>query len=137
MPGINNEYIPLQQLELPELLNIMLVEDRTDSVEVISDFLKSFGYTPTVFEHSTDALSAFETESDRFDILLTDYALPEMNGIELARAFKKIKPGFPVILFSGNIQENPSSPYIERFIAKPFSPMELKNLMLDVIRTRN
>ena len=137
MPGVHNEYIPLQQLELPELLNIMLVEDRSDSVEVISDFLRSFGYTPTVFEHSTDALSAFKTESELFDILLTDYALPEMNGIELARECKTIRPDFPVILFSGNIQENPTSPYIERFIAKPFSPLELKNLMLDVIRTRN
>jgi len=137
IPGINNEYIPVQRIELPDLLNIMLVEDRHDTVDVISGFLESFGYSPEVYKHSTDALSAFRKEADRFDILLTDYAMPEMNGIELARECKTIRPDFPVILFSGNIQQDPKSPYIEKFIAKPFSPVELKNSILGVIRTRN
>jgi len=132
IPGVTGEYLPVEQ-ELPEDLSIMLVEDRKDPQEIIAGFLKEFGYAPAAFSESRHALLHFREHPSSYDLLLTDYALPEMNGLELAREFKTIKPEMPVILFSGNLQAAPESSYIEAFLKKPFSPAELRYTLIEVV----
>jgi DNA-binding NtrC family response regulator len=65
--------------------------------------IASLGYEPVGFTSSTSALEAFEADPGRFDAVLSDEAMPEMTGSELARAIHRIRPEIPIVLMSGYV----------------------------------
>ncbi len=70
-------------------------------VELNFQRLSGLGYQVVTSTSSMDALKLFEAEPDGFDLVITDYTMPAMTGIDLARALLAIKPGIPVILSFG------------------------------------
>ena len=64
--------------------------------------LAGLGYQPVGFESSTAALQAFQAEPRRFDLILTDEAMPDLVGTELAHEIRRIQPTLPIILMSGH-----------------------------------
>lgn len=80
---------------------ILLVDDEPDLVHLGVEMLGSLGYTVISTENSLTALDLFETNPESFDIVISDLVMPDLNGIQLAKALKKIRPDIPVILCSG------------------------------------
>lgn len=72
-----------------------------------------------------------ELRKQPFDLILTDYDMPRMNGLDLARVARRISPGVPVVLITGSysyredLDETGSAP-LAGFLAKPFSMTELR-----------
>ena len=108
---------------------VLFVDDEESITELGRGFLEVLGYTVIPFSSSLAALDAFTADPDRFDVIVTDYTMPEMTGIELARRIKTIRPGIPVVLCSGHASdadaERKISAGISRALQKPFS---LENL---------
>lgn len=78
---------------------IFVVDDDpavTQTFKYILDFL---GYETVLFSDSPTALEAMKSED--FDLLLSDYNMPDINGFELVKKMLEIKPGLPVIICSG------------------------------------
>jgi CheY-like chemotaxis protein len=63
--------------------------------------LAELEYEPVGFDSSAAALATFRAAPERFDLIITDEAMPDMTGTELAREIKQCRPDIPIILVSG------------------------------------
>ncbi|MCG8548935.1 MAG: response regulator, partial [Desulfobacterales bacterium] len=80
---------------------ILLVDDETAIVKMVTRFLKKFGYEVTGLSSSVEAAQVFEADPSRFDLVITDMTMPEMTGAELAEKLLGIRPDLPIIICSG------------------------------------
>jgi PAS domain S-box-containing protein len=81
---------------------IMIVDDEGMLVALAEEMLAGLGYEPVGFDSSSTALQAFRANPRRFDLVLTDEAMPDLVGTELAREIRLIRPEIPIILMSGH-----------------------------------
>jgi PAS domain S-box-containing protein len=81
---------------------VMIVDDERPLVALAKELLAGLGYQPVGFDSSTAALQAFRAEPQRFDLILTDEAMPDLVGTELAREIQRLQPTLPIILMSGH-----------------------------------
>ena len=84
---------------------ILVVDDEVMTRKVIIAYLARGGYAVQAVESGEEALQYLSSET--FDLVLTDNSMPVMSGVELAGAIKAIRPGLPVVMFSGNPPERP------------------------------
>ena len=86
----------------PHPRRILLAEDDTRLRRMTTSFLRHEGYT---VHPCSDGLHALEMAERRvpFDLLLTDFDMPHVNGLELAQACVRLRAGVPVVLVSGSI----------------------------------
>ncbi|MGA3117981.1 MAG: ATP-binding protein [Syntrophobacteraceae bacterium] len=105
-------YIPMVDVEseittrVDDLLprgseRILLVDDELTVTEIGTALLESLGYKVTSQKDSVKALDVFLSSPDEFDLLITDYTMPKLNGLDLAREVLRIQPDMPIILCTG------------------------------------
>ena len=120
---------------------ILFVDDEELLVELNFQRLSGLGYQVFTSTNSADALKLFEAGPDGFDLVITDYTMPNMTGIELARALLAIKPGTPVILISGLNEKIPPDKMkeagIRAFLPKTAGKRELAELIRRVLDTNS
>ncbi len=89
------------QPEVPaaEALRILVVDDEPMVREVIEVYLSEDNHKITTASNGREGLAAFKAA--KFDIVMTDRAMPEMDGEQMATEIKKIDPRQPVILLTG------------------------------------
>ena len=80
-------------------LNILYVEDNALVREVTYELLAQPHRQICACDSAEQALEKFSAEP--FDLVITDVSLPEMSGIDLARAILRVKPRMPIIIASG------------------------------------
>jgi PAS domain S-box-containing protein len=81
--------------------NLLLVEDDEALKEAEKNLLAELGYKVTALTSSVEALEMFRNVPDKFDIMVTDFVMPKMTGIQLSRKIHEIRPGIPVIICTG------------------------------------
>ena len=81
---------------------VMIVDDERPLVALAEEMLAELGYEPVGFDSSSAALRAFRAGPQHFDLVLTDEAMPDLIGTELARKIRQLRPAVPIILMSGN-----------------------------------
>ncbi len=112
-------------------LRILLVDDQPELCEVVTEYLTTDGHTVTSAENGAVALTQFR--SGQFDLVITDRAMPEMNGEQLAAAIHQIKPNFPVILMTGfgdlMKANGEMPPFIRLILSKPVSQISLRDAL--------
>ena len=79
----------------------LLVEDDEDTLDVTTAMLERLGYSVRAETESLKALRTFSEEPDLFDLALLDHGIADITGLELARRFRRMRPGFPVVLYTG------------------------------------
>ncbi|MBF0476775.1 MAG: response regulator [Deltaproteobacteria bacterium] len=80
---------------------ILFVDDEAELARWGKLSLERLGYT-VIFEISSlTALESFKSQPDDFDLVVTDYTMPGLTGVDLAREVVRIRPGLPVILYTG------------------------------------
>lgn len=80
---------------------ILLVEDEPAVLRVTTRLLTQLGYRVLPAGHAHDALELARTHSGTIHLLLTDVLMPDMNGVELARAVQRVLPDIRVLFMSG------------------------------------
>ena len=106
---------------------ILLVDDDRDVRAATGLMLREAGHTVTEVESGAAALDACARSDRRFDLLLTDVAMPLMNGLELAAQVRAGCPGIPVLFMTGYSDERlfgPDTP--EMVLPKPFRTLDLE-----------
>lgn len=107
---------------------ILLVEDQPAVRAVVRAMLESLGYEVEEFASPEAALGHLAAVADT-DLLVTDMVMPGMNGGEVAKRARLIKPGLPVLFISGYAGPTndslPSGGGPSEFLAKPFHPTDL------------
>jgi signal transduction histidine kinase/ActR/RegA family two-component response regulator len=81
---------------------VLLVEDDRPLLLLGEEMVAALGYEPIGFGSSTQALSIFEADPDRFDLVLTDEIMPELTGLDLAMAMHRRRSELPIILVTGH-----------------------------------
>jgi PAS domain S-box-containing protein len=80
---------------------VMIVDDERPLVALAEEITAQLGYEPVGFDSSRAALAAFSAQPRRFDAVLTDEAMPDLVGTELASEIRRMRPAIPIILMSG------------------------------------
>jgi CheY-like chemotaxis protein len=103
--------------------------------------LAELGYEPVGFESSSAALQAFRAEPQRFDLILTDEAMPDLVGTELAREIRQIQPTVPIIVMSGNggaqLKQRAGSIGANEVLRKPLQSRDLAESLARVLGSIN
>jgi PAS domain S-box-containing protein len=80
---------------------VLLVDDDPQVLEVMDEMVRLLGYRVVPMSGSPEALRAFEAAPDRFDLVVTDRTMPEINGIDLAAKIRAIRGDIPIIMCTG------------------------------------
>jgi PAS domain S-box-containing protein len=80
---------------------ILLVDDEPVLVEIGTIILKSLGYKVTSQTDSVNALEIFRSSPDEFDLVITDYTMPKMTGLDFASEVLRVRPDIPILLCTG------------------------------------
>lgn len=112
-------------------IRAMIVDDQPESRSMMRAMLIDMGITQ-IYEagDGRDALSFIDVASDMIDIIICDWNMPKMTGIELLRQLRSVWPDTPFLMVTGrkdleSIVEAKSSG-VSAYIAKPFSPAQLE-----------
>jgi len=80
---------------------ILFVDDEDLTVELNNERLTQLGYEVVGTTSSLEALKIFKREPGKFNVVITDYTMPEMTGVDLARKLLKVRSDIPIILCTG------------------------------------
>ena len=83
-------------------LRLLLVDDEALLLRAVTRMLSRRGFEVTTCLRPAEALQLFTAQPERFNLAVVNLAMPEMSGLELAARLVAIRPGFPVLLASGN-----------------------------------
>ena len=116
---------------------LLIVDDEKALVDMQRIMLESLGYRVTGVVSSTEALAVFNAQPEDFDLLLTDLAMPELDGIELSRRVLERRPDLSVILVSGfgdaPKMEEARAAGIREYLRKPVAKMQLARAVRKVL----
>jgi PAS domain S-box-containing protein len=104
LPSRHYVAAPAAAIEAPPPGNgecVLLVDDEEALVRLGEETLAALGYEPVGFSSSVAALAALRADPGRFDLVLTDEAMPGLTGSELAAEIRLLRPTLPIVLMSG------------------------------------
>jgi len=85
--------------------HVLFLDDSEALVSAMVRSLSRRGYRVSGYSSPEEALHALREQPRAYDVVVTDYIMPGMNGLEVARAVAAIQPSLPVLLFSGHIDD--------------------------------
>src|SRR6185436_20490673 len=102
---------------------IYVVDDEPILLELAAFILEPLGYRLKTFRNPDVAFQDFQSSRERPKLLITDYAMHQMNGMELLEKCKTADPKLKILLISGTVGEDiyhdsPIQP--DKFLAKPY-----------------
>ena len=80
---------------------ILFVDDEEALVQLGGKLLQMLGYDVVGQTNSVEALEVFRAQPERFDLVVTDYTMPRLTGIDMAEKLMRIRPDIPIILCTG------------------------------------
>jgi DNA-binding response OmpR family regulator len=116
-------------------MSILLVEDSERIRSLVRAILSAIESPVVEADSAEGALALAETGSDRFELLITDLAMPGMSGLDLAMRLRERHPSLRVLCMSGHTL--PSVPAGDiHFIGKPFRPDEFLAKVRELLDVR-
>lgn len=120
---------------------VLLIDDDLQLLKMAQRIIERLGYNVISHANGFEALEIFRDLPNQFDLVITDYRMPDMNGAELCREILKIKPDIPIIMCSGYSSEfsrsDASALGIKWFIRKPLMKKDFAILIEDVLADKN
>ncbi|NDY74390.1 hypothetical protein DO021_19155 [Desulfobacter hydrogenophilus] len=120
--------------------SILLVDDEVSVAKFESRMLSRLGYQLTTKTNSVDALNAFKSNPDFFDLVISDMTMPHMTGDQLAKEILSIKPGMPIIICTGFSERIINQSWAENesigvkgFLMKPIVKSDMAQMVRDVL----
>jgi two-component system, cell cycle sensor histidine kinase and response regulator CckA len=111
---------------------VLFLDDELLVVRVATRMLRRLGYEPVGFIEVKDALDAVRAAPDAFDLVITDWNMPEMNGLDVARALRAIRGDLRVGLTSGEHpipEEALAAAGVRALLDKPFALGQLADFV--------
>jgi PAS domain S-box-containing protein len=119
---------------------VLLIDHENTIVDLNKERLRSLGYKVVASTSSAKALDIFKKRPDRFDLVITDYSMPTLSGIDLAGELLNIRPDIPIVLYTGkgdvNLPEKVKKAGIREFLMKPLAKQELALAVRKVLDAR-
>ncbi len=119
-----------------ESIFIYVVDDEPTLLELAEYILEMEGYQFEKFEEPKKALAAFQAADPKPDLMITDYVMLGMDGLQLVGECRRIKPDLKSILVSGTVQEevvHRSPTKVDSFLRKPYLAEEFLATIREVL----
>ena len=108
---------------------ILFVDDEKPLAKAGRDLLEKLGYAAWGISDAKEALDLFLRDPQKFDLIITDMAMPGMTGPDLAREMFKLRPEIPIILCTGHHDKMDAARAkamgFKAFLLKPVKVVEL------------
>ena len=85
--------------------NVLYIDDDDVMVVMVQRLLERLGYSVTCLGDPTRAIEVVRAAPQAFDVVVTDLNMPELSGLDVARALQRIRAELPVIISSGNLPD--------------------------------
>lgn len=111
------------------ITTILFVDDEEEIAEMEKQILENFGFRVIAKTDCLDALQIFSSKPDGFDLVITDYIMPDRTGLDFAEELLRIRSDIPVVICTGysehTIEESAWKLGIRSFLQKPYSTQEI------------
>ena len=118
--------------------DILVVDDDRIILEVVRRILEREGFVAHCVASGEEAIKQIKERT--FSLMITDFNMPGLNGLELARKGLELAPQMPIIMDTGGLSPNitlmAKEIGIAKVLAKPFLPAELLKSIREVIGTK-
>jgi CheY-like chemotaxis protein len=116
---------------------ILFVDDEKAMVDAIQPMIERLGYKVNSRTSSIEALETFRANPDRFDLVITDFTMPNMTGMELAKELLKLRSDILIILCTGYSEyineAKAKASGIRAFLTKPVVLGDIANIIRKVL----
>ena len=118
---------------------VLLADDEEEVRASTAAMLETLGFEVVTVADGQEAVDLFERTGTRFDLILLDLTMPRLDGREAFRALRRIRPGIPVILYSGYSEHESLQDALDQgfaaFLQKPFLLADLRLTVHQVLST--
>ncbi|MBP8297274.1 MAG: response regulator, partial [Burkholderiales bacterium] len=120
--------------------HILYLDDDEAQVFLIKRMLERWGYRVSAYLEQREALDALLGGDQHFDLMVTDFNMPGISGLDVARAIRDARPGLPVVMVSGYITDELRAQAlaagVRELIAKPHEVEELRDVVQRLVGSR-
>ncbi len=118
---------------------IYVVDDEPMLLELATVILEPQGYQVRSFRDPELVVEVFTKASPRPAVVITDYAMHSMNGMQLTEQLRRLEPRQRILLVSGTVgedvfRESPSKP--DMFLAKPYQAIQLTAVVKSLVERK-
>jgi FixJ family two-component response regulator len=116
---------------------VFVVDDNAMLVEFAATVLEAAGFTVKHFSDPKAMLLAIQDANPKPVVLVTDYEMGEMNGLELIQFSHKVHPALKTVLLSGTVDDSITTTRaakVHRFLGKPYEPAQLQKVVAELMR---
>ncbi|MBS0344661.1 MAG: response regulator, partial [Proteobacteria bacterium] len=118
---------------------LLVVDDNATNRRVLALQAAKWGMESLPVEAPAKALQLLEEQGDEaFDLAIIDMHMPEMDGVELARRVRQLRPALPLVLFSslGRRESGDAEKLFDAFLAKPVRQSQLFDTLMNLLAGR-
>jgi CheY-like chemotaxis protein len=139
VPGWQPVQPVLPESPQPVTGKVLIVEDEIDTLKFVSETVQSFGYSVISEGDAVRALQIFKERSDEIALVISDIFMPAIDGRDLIKNFKAIKPSVKVIAMSGYQIEDfvRQDIPLDDFLRKPFDGIDLVRKVNKLVRPKS
>ncbi len=112
--------------------NILVVDDDPLALELIKEVLQGRGYNVIATDKPLLGVKLFKSNLRKIDLVITDLAMPFMDGEKLLKTIKEMEPGAKFLVISGFLEEYKSLE-ADGILRKPFDPIDLLSMVREIL----
>jgi len=117
--------------------SVLVVDDEQTVGEFMRELLATWGLEATYVARPREAFDIVAQNPARFDLVITDQAMPRMTGLELARALRAVRPDLPVVLYTGFGDQVSAAELdaagVRALLGKPVQPQKLSAVLREAL----
>ena len=117
--------------------HILYIDDDESQAFLFKRMLERWGYRVSAYQEQRDALDALRNGDMQIDLAVTDFNMPGLSGLEVARAIREARPDVPVIMVSGyvtaQLRNDAAAAGVRALISKPHDVEEFRDLLQQLI----
>lgn len=116
--------------------SILFVEDDQDQLVLIPRVLSQLGYSVMALPTGREAYEHVVADNRPIDLIITDYDMPEMNGLQLAQRIETVNPQIPIIIVTGRKKPegmDSAAANIKKLISKPYNKTTISEAIREVL----
>lgn len=119
---------------------IVYLDDESDIIEVITDKVKNYGFTPHGTSNPHEAIEFIKKHRSMIGLIISDYKMPSMDGFEFRQNVVQIAPEIPFTILSGHVDRDMALRGLElqitAFLEKPIKDDTFNNHIANVTKSR-
>lgn len=115
---------------------ILFVEDNPEQLITTPRILRSFGYTVDPVGDPKEAVAKVVAHPEGYDLVITDYDMPKLNGVEMLQIISTWAPDLPALIVSGReeaLVASQNCESVKKVMVKPYEKNEMNDAIISIL----